>query len=93
MSDNTRFTGTLTQFNIDRGFGFVSVDGRPSERAFVHVTDVRANGVAVSTLALGTRLEFRLEYGEKSPKVCDGVVLSEPVGRSPYPSSSKEAIP
>lgn len=93
MSDEQRYTGTLTQFDLDRGFGFVTVDGGGSERAFCHVRDVRENGVSVRALALGVRLDFRLEHGEKSPKVRDAKVLAEPVGRHPYPNSSKEIVP
>lgn len=90
-SEQQRHTGTVTQFDIDRGFGFVSVDGQP-ERAFCHVRDVRENGVSVKTLHLGARLEFRLERGEKSPKVKDGKLLEQPSSRGAFPNSAKEVI-
>jgi cold shock CspA family protein len=54
-----RFTGTLTKFYHDRGFGFVKIDG-PYRDAMVNIAQFGRH-VGTHELGPGVRIEFYLE--------------------------------
>lgn len=59
-----RYTGTVTSFYHDRGWGFVRVDGLARGDAIIHVLEF-PQSVDVSDLARGVRVEFYLEQHAK----------------------------
>jgi len=61
-----RFTGTLHNFNRERGFGFVRVDG-PFPEAMIHIKEF-PKFVGTHELGPGVRIEFYLEHAPKGLK-------------------------
>ena len=59
-------TGKCKWFNIEKGYGFIEVDGETSD-IFVHQSDIYAPGFR--SLAEGESLEFKMETDPKSGKV------------------------
>ncbi|WP_438277976.1 cold-shock protein [Nitrobacter sp.] len=59
----TKFTGTVSFWNEDRGFGFIQ---RASDRAsfFAHISDVDE---AFDSLAQGQRVEFAIADSDRKP--------------------------
>jgi len=61
-----RFTGTVINFNRDRGFGFVKVDG-PFPEALIHISQFPSH-VGAHDVDRGVRIEFYLENAAKGLK-------------------------
>jgi cold shock CspA family protein len=59
-------TGTCKWFNIEKGYGFIAVDGEGSD-IFVHQTDIYAPGFR--SLAEGEQVEFRVAADAKTGKL------------------------
>ena len=61
-----RYSGTLTQWNDERGFGWIEVDGG-GERLFVHISAFEPRPPAERRPQPGLRLEFAvgMEQGKK----------------------------
>jgi cold shock protein len=57
--------GTVKWFNGEKGFGFISQDGRGSD-VFVHYSEIEADGFR--SLDEGQRVEFTLGQGAKGPQ-------------------------
>jgi CspA family cold shock protein len=55
--------GTVKWFNDQKGFGFITCDGRDY---FVHHTGIMGDGF--KTLQEGAKVEFEIEKGEKGPR-------------------------
>ncbi len=55
-------TGTVKRFNKIKGYGFITPDGSENE-VFVHFSEVEIAGY--KELAVGQRISFELEVGEK----------------------------
>ncbi len=55
--------GTVKWFNAEKGFGFIAVDGTPSEDVFVHYKSIDATGFR--TLEENQRVEFEVVQGPK----------------------------
>ncbi len=58
-------TGTVKWFNVQKGFGFIAVDGGGSD-AFVHISAVERAGLG--ELREGQKLDFELVADRKSGK-------------------------
>jgi cold shock CspA family protein len=58
-----RFTGSILNFNRERGFGFVKVDG-PYPEALAHITQFGPH-VGSHLIGRGVRIEFYLENHAK----------------------------
>ena len=56
--------GTVTWFNGEKGFGFISQDDGPD--VFVHYSGIDASGFR--SLDEGQRVEFDLGQGQKGPQ-------------------------
>ncbi|MDB5367597.1 MAG: cold-shock protein [Rhodospirillales bacterium] len=59
-------TGTVKWFNVQKGFGFLAVDGGGSD-AFVHISAVERAGLG--ELREGQKLDFELVADRKSGKM------------------------
>ncbi|MFX4566551.1 cold shock domain-containing protein, partial [Acinetobacter baumannii] len=61
-----RYSGTLTQWNDERGFGWIEADGG-GERLFVHISAFEPRPPAEQRPRPGLRLEFSvgMEQGRK----------------------------
>lgn len=66
MMCDTPQSGTCKWFNVEKGFGFISVEGQESD-VFVHQSDIYAPGFR--SLAEGEAVEFRLTTDDKTGKV------------------------
>lgn len=65
---NERETGTVKWYNEEKGYGFISRDGRDDD-IFVHVSDILGSGVGGFTaLKEGQRVEFGVERTAKGEK-------------------------
>ena len=53
--------GTMLWFNVDKGYGFIAVDG--GQDVFVHFTAIEMDGY--KTLDDGQRVEFEIAQGQK----------------------------
>jgi cold shock protein len=63
--DRVKVTGTVKNWNADRGFGFVAVPGQPKD-VFVHVSALAQ--VGLSELQLGQRVTVQIVSGRKGPE-------------------------
>lgn len=59
-------TGTCKWFNIEKGYGFIAVNGEDRD-VFVHQSDIYSPGFR--SLAEGEDLEFRLSTDDKTGKL------------------------
>jgi cold shock CspA family protein len=59
-------TGTCKWFNIEKGYGFIAVNGEERD-VFVHQSDIYSPGFR--SLSEGEALEFRLSTDEKTGKL------------------------
>jgi CspA family cold shock protein len=56
--------GTVKWFNVEKGFGFIAVDGGPD--VFVHHSAIQTDGF--HTLHEGQRVELETTQGPKGPQ-------------------------
>ena len=70
--------GTVTKFDLSRGFGFVLPDGA-RQTAFIHVKDVEGQLL----LRKDDRLEFELITTKRGPLALYAVLLSDGVQNEP----------
>jgi len=61
--------GTVKRW-LDRGFGFIAVEGRDDE-VFVHYTSLDG----ISELREGQKVEFEMEIGPKGPRATNVKVV------------------
>lgn len=60
------FTGTVSWFNDEKGFGFIGeIPGRTSD-LFVHYSGIEGDGRR--TLLEGEKVEFEIKDGRKGPE-------------------------
>lgn len=60
----TMATGKVERI-MDRGYGFISVEGEDEEDLFFHSNDLQ--GVEFNDLKEGDEVTFEIEEGEKGP--------------------------
>jgi cold shock protein len=65
MSKAARCSGVIKWFSDEKGYGFISQEGRGPD-VFVHFKSVRGSGRI--TLHEGEQVEFEIEDGEKGPR-------------------------
>ena len=63
--------GTVSWFNAEKGFGFISVEGE--DDVFVHFSAINADGY--KTLEEGQKVEFDVVDGAKGPQAANVVRL------------------
>lgn len=59
--------GTVKWFNSEKGFGFLSVDGR--EDVFVHFSAIQGDGYKV--LDEGQKVQFEIVDGDRGPQAAN----------------------
>jgi cold shock protein len=59
--------GTVTWFNPDKGYGFLTVEG--GKDVFVHASEIQAAGYR--SLQEGQTVEFDVTEGEKGPQAAN----------------------
>ncbi|MFH8485295.1 cold-shock protein [Streptomyces longisporoflavus] len=57
--------GVVKEFNPEKGFGWISVDGRNTD-VFVHFSAIQSDGYR--SLEENQRVEFDVVQGEKGPQ-------------------------
>lgn len=62
---SNKMQGVVKWFNGEKGFGFISVEGREKD-IFVHHSDIEMEGYR--TLTEGQQVEFETEEGDKGTK-------------------------
>jgi CspA family cold shock protein len=72
MSQNT-MTGVVKWFNNTKGFGFITVEGRPND-LFVHYSAIKGDGF--KTLEEGDKVQFVIGTGQKGEEARDVIKLS-----------------
>merc|ERR1719409_783843 len=65
MDDTVPMSGKCKWFNVEKGYGFIQIDGQERD-VFVHQSDVYAAGFR--SLAEGEPLEFRIIIDDRSGK-------------------------
>ena len=60
-----RFEGTLTTWNDERGFGFITPDDSEGD-VFVHYSEIQTGGFR--TLDENQRVQFEIGQGAKGPQ-------------------------
>lgn len=68
-----RETGTVKWFNSNKGFGFITREGRKND-VFVHYSSIRGDGFR--SLQEEQRVELTITEGDKGTLAQDVVVLS-----------------
>lgn len=63
-------TGTVKWFNGEKGFGFISAEGKD---VFVHFSQIKVEGF--KTLAEGDKVKFEIKDGERGPQAVNVVKL------------------
>jgi cold shock protein len=58
-------TGTVSKFNDEKGYGFITPDGGGKD-VFVHHSDIKMEGY--KSLSTGQRVQFDLAQEAKGPK-------------------------
>ncbi|MDU4892342.1 MAG: cold-shock protein [Clostridium sp.] len=56
--------GTVKWFNSEKGFGFLSVEGR--EDVFIHFSAIQGDGY--KTLEEGQKVQFEIVDGDRGPQ-------------------------
>lgn len=72
IEHNSRETGIVKWFNINKGFGFITRDS--GDDVFVHFRSIRGQGHR--TLIEGQRVEFNVTEGEKGLQAEDVAIAS-----------------
>jgi CspA family cold shock protein len=72
MSQNT-MTGVVKWFNNTKGFGFITVEGRPND-LFVHYSAIKGDGF--KTLEEGDQVQFVIGTGQKGEEARDVIKLN-----------------
>lgn len=67
-----RERGTVKWFNNDKGFGFISCEGK--EDVFVHFRAIASDGYR--SLQEGQLVEFTVVKGEKGPQADNVVIIT-----------------
>ena len=67
MVDDGPKSGKCKWFNVEKGYGFIALDGEEGKDVFVHQSDIYAPGFR--SLAEGEALEFRLTTDDKTGKM------------------------
>ena len=62
--------GTVKWFNSEKGFGFISAEGKD---VFVHFSQIKVEGF--KTLAEGDKVKFEIKDGERGPQAVNVVKL------------------
>lgn len=78
----TRRIGELTEWNDERGFGFIAVDGE-TERLFVHVKAIRSSHARPQA---GDRLSFETGIGREGRPAAVDVAIAGAVPRARVPT-------
>lgn len=63
-------TGTVKWFDSEKGFGFITSEGKD---VFVHFSQIQTEGF--KTLAEGDQVEFEIKDGERGPQAVNVVKL------------------
>ncbi|MGI6787054.1 MAG: cold-shock protein [Acholeplasmataceae bacterium] len=63
-------TGTVKWFNSEKGFGFISANGKD---VFVHFSQIMADGF--KTLAEGDQVKFEIKDSDRGPQAVNVVKL------------------
>lgn len=63
-------TGIVKWFDGEKGFGFITADGKD---VFVHFSQIQTEGF--KTLAEGDQVEFEIKDGERGPQAVNVVKL------------------
>ena len=63
-------TGTVKWFNSEKGFGFISANGKD---VFVHFSQIMADGF--KTLAEGDKVKFEIKDSDRGPQAVNVVKL------------------
>lgn len=74
-SQPERHTGTVKWFSSEKGYGFIDIEGRTDEDAFVHYTEIKGQEGYLS-LQEGDRVEFDIEEAEKGPRAIGVYVIN-----------------
>jgi cold shock protein len=68
--------GTIIQFNVDRGYGFIEQD-TGGDDVFVHFADLPDPATSARR---GTRVEYNVLRNDRGLKACDITVIGSPPG-------------
>ena len=66
-------TGTVKWFNSEKGYGFISVEGKAV--VFVHYSSIVADGY--KTLEEGQKVTFDITEGARGPQAANVKVVTE----------------
>lgn len=66
-------TGTVKWFNSEKGYGFISVEGKAD--VFVHYSSIIADGY--KTLEEGQKVTFDITEGARGPQAANVKVVTE----------------
>lgn len=80
-----RFTGTLSKWNDDRGFGFITPTAGGQE-IFVHISAFPRDG---KRPAIGEALSFEIEIGKENKKAAKAVARPQPARAPSTPTPSR----
>ena len=67
IDDNLTFTGVVNFFDIEKGFGFISVEGEKD--VFVHFSAIQSEGYR--SLEEGQEVQFEIVDGDKGPQAAN----------------------
>ncbi|WP_424139860.1 cold-shock protein [Roseomonas chloroacetimidivorans] len=80
----------VKRFDVERGFGFVALDGGSGD-AFLHISALQQAGV--DAVAPGTRLRVRVGQGQRGPQVTEVLEVGDSGEASPPPRVPRAAAP
>ena len=60
-------SGTVKRYNVEKGFGFIALEGSGAKDAFVHVSTLRRSGLDL--LEEGQHVIVEVAQGQKGPEV------------------------
>lgn len=90
-----RYRGTLTQWNDERGFGWIEADGGGGERLFVHISAFEPRPSAEQRPRPGLRLEFAVgtEQGKKRALKVNWSAVAQATAKSQAAPRSSRPVP